>query len=109
MPTTAGWDRCVACLTWEPGLSEPLAITASVASDGRSTMQGHGETLLGCFLGIAIADSPEQGVQMVEDGFALLINPAQAADLIDALRDHQRFHFAPTGGLLAFDFIPVQV
>ncbi|HVT81281.1 MAG TPA: hypothetical protein VHM90_11555 [Phycisphaerae bacterium] len=85
VPTTTGWERCVACMTWEPGAREPLAITASFSADGMQRME---EGLLGCYLMVAVAEVP-CGVRMFEDGFGLMLSKVKARELIAAMQERR--------------------
>ncbi len=52
-----------ACLVWNAGQEQPRAITPP---------QSRGEMLAGCFV-MFVAGQPQNGIQLVEDGFVLLL------------------------------------
>jgi hypothetical protein len=104
IPTTAGWDRCAAQLTWEVGSREPVAITAAL-SDSQSMLSAKGESLLGCFITFIAPTDEHQGAQMIEDGFSVFMTDQVAQQLIQALRSDAPIRIGAIGMPLAFDVV----
>jgi hypothetical protein len=78
------------CLVWEPGQTEPAAITPP---DSR------GERICGCFIA-CVPDQESNGGQLFEDGFVAFLTAIEWQSVRQALRDGQAMQVTATTGRL---------
>jgi hypothetical protein len=60
-------DKADGCLVWEPGQSDPVAISPPTSK---------GEYLCGCFIAFVPVEEPAASFHLIEDGFVLKLSPA---------------------------------
>lgn len=80
------------CFVWEPGQSEPAAITPEGSTGSR---------ICGCFITFAVGQA-EDGVCGVEDGFGVFLTLKSWRGIQKAIEEETRLQIPPANGRMAF-------